>query len=169
MPSPIHIPLEENQFYHIYNRGNDGTDLFYQDRNYIFFLKKYDNYLSEYVDTYAYCLLPNHFHLLVRVKSKSDFVVNKEKFPNGMNYVSDEIHKQGLLYGMYSSAGEMTCARYGKFLSLSIPMWLRVNKSSWLLGLGNARCNKLRRMGSRLPEIRQLLPYGKVWNSYCLV
>ncbi|KAL3417557.1 glycoside hydrolase family 27 protein [Phlyctema vagabunda] len=38
--------------------------------------------------------------------------IDTEKFPNGMNSVSDEIHKLGLLYGMYSSAGEMTCARY---------------------------------------------------------
>jgi alpha-galactosidase len=32
--------------------------------------------------------------------------------------VADELHKQGLLFGMYSSAGEMTCARYGKLSQL---------------------------------------------------
>lgn len=37
-----------------------------------------------------------------------------ERFPSGMRAVADEIHNLGLLYGMYSSAGEMTCARYGK-------------------------------------------------------
>ena len=36
------------------------------------------------------------------------------KFPSGMSSVADELHHQGLLFGMYSSAGEMTCARYGK-------------------------------------------------------
>ena len=81
MSKTIHISLEENQFYHIYNRGNDGIDLFYQNRNYVYFLQKYDNYLSDYIDTYAYCLLPNHFHLLVRVKNKSNFVVCKDRFP----------------------------------------------------------------------------------------
>ncbi|KAH8758096.1 alpha-galactosidase [Hyaloscypha sp. PMI_1271] len=35
-----------------------------------------------------------------------------EKFPSGMSAVADELHRQGLLFGMYSSAGEMTCARY---------------------------------------------------------
>jgi len=40
--------------------------------------------------------------------------VDMEKFPSGMSSVADEIHAQGLLYGMYSSAGEMTCARYGE-------------------------------------------------------
>lgn len=41
-------------------------------------------------------------------------VVDPIKFPNGMNHVSDQIHELGLLFGMYSSAGEMTCARYRK-------------------------------------------------------
>ena len=60
---PNEIPLEEGQFYHIYNRGNNRERLFYSTENYLFFLRRYDEYL------YAFCLLPNHFHLLVRVKS----------------------------------------------------------------------------------------------------
>ncbi|CUS25239.1 LAQU0S45e00144g1_1 [Lachancea quebecensis] len=35
-----------------------------------------------------------------------------EKFPNGMKHVADRLHKQDLLFGMYSSAGEYTCAGY---------------------------------------------------------
>ena len=41
-------------------------------------------------------------------------VVDKTKFPRGMTAVSDHLHEQGLLFGMYSSAGELTCARYGE-------------------------------------------------------
>lgn len=41
-------------------------------------------------------------------------VVDDVKFPRGMKSVADKLHKQGLLFGMYSSAGEMTCARYGE-------------------------------------------------------
>jgi putative transposase len=62
------LPLESGHFYHIFNRGNNRENLFYKAENYRYFLVKYDEYLSEYVDTYAYCLLPNHFHLLVRIK-----------------------------------------------------------------------------------------------------
>ena len=39
-------------------------------------------------------------------------VADPLKFPRGMKYVSDRIHDMGMLFGMYSSAGEMTCARY---------------------------------------------------------
>lgn len=41
-------------------------------------------------------------------------VVDKSKFPNGMKSVADSLHDEGLLFGMYSSAGEYTCARYRK-------------------------------------------------------
>lgn len=34
------------------------------------------------------------------------------KFPNGMKYIADHLHNMGLLFGMYSSAGVYTCARY---------------------------------------------------------
>jgi putative transposase len=55
-------------FYHIYNRGIGDDKIFYNENNYYYFLKKYKEYLSEYVETYAYCLLPNHFHLLIKIK-----------------------------------------------------------------------------------------------------
>ncbi len=37
--------------------------------------------------------------------------VDKEKFPQDMKWTASQIHKMGLLFGMYSSAGSMTCAR----------------------------------------------------------
>jgi len=61
-------PLVEGYYYHIYNRGNNKGNIFYIPQNYEYFLRKYDQYLSAYLETYAYCLLPNHFHLLVMVK-----------------------------------------------------------------------------------------------------
>jgi putative transposase len=62
------IILEEGKFYHIYTRGINGTNLFYEERNYTYFLTKYAHYLGDVLDTYAYCLMKNHFHLLVSVK-----------------------------------------------------------------------------------------------------
>ena len=39
-------------------------------------------------------------------------IVDKQRFPSGMKSIASKIHDLGLLYGMYSSAGELTCARY---------------------------------------------------------
>ena len=59
----------ENQYYRIFNRTNNHEGLFRTKDNYLFFLKKYRYYLDDYFDTIAYCLMPTHFHFLVRVKS----------------------------------------------------------------------------------------------------
>src|ERR1035438_9553344 len=38
----------------------------------IFFLEKYKLYISPIADTYCYCLMPNHFHLLIKIKSEEE-------------------------------------------------------------------------------------------------
>ncbi len=60
--------MQPGNFYHIYNRGNNKQDIFFEEKNYKYFLKLFDKYLSHFVDVYAYCLMPNHFHFLVRIK-----------------------------------------------------------------------------------------------------
>jgi REP element-mobilizing transposase RayT len=60
--------FNNEEFYHIYNRSVDGKAMFKSDDNCRFFLNRYDYYLSCVLDTYAYCLLGNHFHLLVKIK-----------------------------------------------------------------------------------------------------
>jgi putative transposase len=64
--------LQPDQFYHIYNHANGSENLFHEEKNYYFFLKKVSMYLNPYFNIYAYCLMPNHFHLLVRVKSEME-------------------------------------------------------------------------------------------------
>ncbi len=65
-------PLLYSQYYHVYNRGNNGEILFLEERNYHYFLKLYAKYLEPVVETYSYCLMPNHFHMLVRVLDPPD-------------------------------------------------------------------------------------------------
>ncbi len=67
------MPFEAGKVYHIYNRSIDRKPLFVQERNYVFFLNKLDLYLSSYIDVYAWCLMPNHFHLMARIKDLVDF------------------------------------------------------------------------------------------------
>jgi REP element-mobilizing transposase RayT len=66
----ILTPLEPDFCYHIYNRGNNKEPLFYTESNYNYFIERYYYYLKDQVHTYAYCLLPNHFHILIRVRSQ---------------------------------------------------------------------------------------------------
>lgn len=66
--------LLPDQYYHIFNRGINGSAVFFEEKNYHFFLERYDKYLSPYVDSYAYCLLRNHFHFLIRVKPEEELL-----------------------------------------------------------------------------------------------
>jgi putative transposase len=58
-----------NNLYHIYNRGNNKQQIFFNDDNYLFFLNKIQKHLLPQCDLLAYCLMPNHFHLLVYTKT----------------------------------------------------------------------------------------------------
>jgi hypothetical protein len=63
--------MEPGSYYHIYNRSINREPLLREDDNYRFFLHQYKHYLREHVDTYAYCLMPTHFHFAIQVKERS--------------------------------------------------------------------------------------------------
>lgn len=56
------------KYYHIYNRSPSQKIMFINHDNYLFFLQQLKKYLSGYLNFFAYCLFPNHFHLFVQVK-----------------------------------------------------------------------------------------------------
>lgn len=60
--------LIPGKFYHIYNRASGNEKLFIEQKNYGFFLDLFEERMLEYVDLICYCLIPNHFHFLVRTK-----------------------------------------------------------------------------------------------------
>ncbi len=109
--------IEEGKFYHIFNRGINGTNLFYSTANYDFFLRRYDYYLSDFPETYAFCLLPNHFHLLVRVKDKAelDVSIDVSHFENVKHLnVGEKVSKQfQAFFTSYSKAINKQENRHG--------------------------------------------------------
>jgi REP element-mobilizing transposase RayT len=72
----MQIPLESGNYYHIYNRGNNRDDIFYESENYYHFLRLYEKYIEPVADTFAWCLLKNHFHFLVYIKTNSEINEN---------------------------------------------------------------------------------------------
>ncbi|RME40323.1 MAG: hypothetical protein D6794_02410 [Deltaproteobacteria bacterium] len=68
--------LETDGIYHIYNRSVGNEILFPQKRNFLFFLKRWKELLFG-LDVFAWCLLPNHFHFLVRVRPPDDGIMRQ--------------------------------------------------------------------------------------------
>lgn len=73
----IKQPIESGNYYHIYNRGNNRIDIFYEAENYYYFLRLYDKYIEPIAETFAWCLLKNHFHILVRIKTRDEIDSSK--------------------------------------------------------------------------------------------
>ncbi len=71
MPEPRQ-PLESTHYYHIYNHAVGKENLFERDQDYTYFLSKMKEYLPPVTDMLAYCLQPNHFHLVIRIKTKRE-------------------------------------------------------------------------------------------------
>jgi len=84
----LKIPLEPEKFYHIYNHAVSKENIFGNDGNYLFFLQKYMQYISPIADTFAYCLMPNHFHFALQIKTYkelSEFFYTKLKNKLNLN------------------------------------------------------------------------------------
>ncbi len=124
------IPLLPEKVYHIYNHANGNENLFRNAENYSYFLKKYNEYMYPIVDTFAYCLMPNHFHLMIKVRSEDEIIsyLNEKRISQGLKKLSDytiahEISKQfSHLFNGYTKAFNIMFDRKG---SLFMPRFKR--------------------------------------------
>lgn len=99
MPSKYILePLLPDKYYHIYNRGNNGEKIFYIHEHYQYFMRKYLEKVGPYVQTFAFCLLPNHFHFLIRIKTSEEL---KEDID-----VSNQFRKLFISYSMFINSVE---------------------------------------------------------------
>ncbi len=73
------LKLLHGQYYHIYNRGINSCNLFYEAENYEYFMQLYDKYISVYAETFAWVLMPNHFHFVVRIKEEPEVLAIKHE------------------------------------------------------------------------------------------
>ncbi len=112
--------LEYGKYYHIYNRGNNGENIFREERNYSYFLQLYEKYIAPVAETFCYCLLRNHFHLLLRIKALAEqeenlkqCIVDKvlkptQQFSNFFNSYAKAINKA------YGRTGSLFQKRFGR-------------------------------------------------------
>ncbi|MFZ4398803.1 MAG: transposase [Bacteroidales bacterium] len=123
--------FEAGQIYHLYNRGNNKEDIFFEDRHYLYFLDLVKKYLLPVSDVYAYCLLKNHFHLLLKiynVEILEEKLINKLHLPfsNLFNAYTKSINKErnrsGSLFQEHLHRNKVKDENYLKQLVLYIHM-----------------------------------------------
>lgn len=99
--------LLPGNFYHIYNRACGNEKIFVEDRNYRFFMDLFEDRLLDYVDLFCYCLIPNHFHFLVRIKP------NPGNEPSEIDYA----RKFGNFFAAYAQSFNHLYHRKGNLFS----------------------------------------------------
>ncbi len=96
--------LEEEGIYHVYNRSIGGEDLYITDENFRFFLQRWDKYLGTYLEVLAYCLMPNHFHFMIKVKIIDEVLmeqVQKEGTIISVNFRNKEVEYNDFLLDQF--------------------------------------------------------------------
>ena len=83
--------FEANRIYHIYNRGNNRQKIFFNRENYLHFLRKIRDKIKPHCEILAYCLMPNHFHIMISSDERSvkTLLVGKEE----RNVISEAIRQ----------------------------------------------------------------------------
>jgi putative transposase len=103
-------PLERGKTYHLYNRGINGEDIFVEQRNYPYFLKRWQDLVSPVTETFAFCLLRNHFHFLIRIKPEDVF--EKNEF-TGEEKLLDPSNQLSKFFNSYAQSINKACNRTG--------------------------------------------------------
>ena len=142
MPRTARIIIPD-AFYHILNRGNNKEVIFIDDVDFIFFLQQVKKYKEKFgVKIYHYCIMPNHYHFLVKSQISNDLI----KFVHAIMFIYAQ-HMQR----KYNKIGHIWQGRYKSSL---------IEKEDYLLRCGyyiedNSRRAKL---------VKELKDWP--WSSY---
>ncbi len=132
--------MEPGKTYHLYTHANGSENLFRNAENFRYFLKRYEAYIPTVADTLAWCLMPNHLHLLVRIKSEAEVIKVYPKTSSqtsevllprninlggleGLTQIEKRISKQ--FSNLFNSYTKSYNKMYGRMGSLFIPNFKR--------------------------------------------
>lgn len=128
--------LQPNCSYHIFNHANGFENIFIEDENYRFFLDKYNQYILPIAETYAYCLLPNHFHLVVRIRRRE---VLEEVFRNFKSTNFSKVQNFGKVEVTDNMIEYYISKQFANLFSCYTQSFNKVNKRRGSLFLKNFR------------------------------
>ena len=109
------MDLYYNQYYHLYNRSNNKEVVFRSHDNYLYFLTKYREAFRDSLETIAYCLMPTHFHFLVRVTTADKLGLQNSLGKLLSSYtraVNKRYHRHGSLFQPHSKSKLVDSEKY---------------------------------------------------------
>ena len=64
--------MQPSSSYHIYTHADGFENLFQAEENYLFFLRRYEHFISCVACALAYCLMSNNIHFFVRIRTEAE-------------------------------------------------------------------------------------------------
>lgn len=120
-----HRNFYKSGIYHVYNRGNHKLPVFHDGSDYQYFLDKLaDNCRKHSVTVLAYCLMKNHYHLLVR--QETDEAVSRAMLATGVSYVKRFNRKYGLVGRLFQERFQAKLVGSDNYL-LHISRYIHLN------------------------------------------
>ncbi len=125
------ITFTNNEVYHVYNRGVDKRNTFLIEKDHLRFMKSVDQFKNDknnmFVEILAYCLMPNHFHLLIKQKSENGISIFMHKLGTGYTkYFNKKYNRSGSLFESTFKAKHVKNEEYYKHVS----KYIHLNPSS---------------------------------------
>lgn len=102
----------------------------------VFFIEKYQQYILPIAETYAYCLLPNHFHLVVRIRRRE---VLEEVFRNFKSTNFSKVQNFGKVEVTDNMIEYYISKQFANLFSCYTQSFNKVNKRRGSLFLKNFR------------------------------
>lgn len=161
-------PIESGCYFHIYNRGINRERIFYTEKHYLLFISRYNMLLGDHVETYSYCLLPNHFHFMIRIK--------EAKFPGYEEFISTQLN---ILFSQHALMINKERGRYGSLFCKSFKR-IKINSDFYLKNLivyihknpskhrfsGNYRSYRYSSYGEIIRRQKKIVRYNDVLSLY---
>ncbi|HAA18456.1 MAG TPA: hypothetical protein DCP28_06700 [Cytophagales bacterium] len=123
------MKLQDGDLFHVYNRGNNSQKIFFERANYLYFLRKVGSELIPFADILCYCLMPNHFHFLLRPKNGVDEEYHPLSFAIG-NLISSysqamnrRYHRSGSFFQQGTKAKLLTKDGYYAYTCFQYIHW----------------------------------------------
>ncbi len=111
----FNMKFEKGKYYHLYNRTNNHEPLFQETENHDFLLTKFFQHLSPFISVVAYCLMPTHFHFLIRVETDESLSVSNNIAIVLRSYtraINKRYNREGNLFQQNTKAKEITDNQY---------------------------------------------------------
>ncbi|MGC1633058.1 MAG: hypothetical protein WA749_13185 [Gelidibacter sp.] len=106
--------IEFGHYYHIYNRGNNGDTIFFDEENYRYFLSLYLKYIYPIADTFCWCLLKNHFHFLIRIKELQEIKIEDLNYSTQININKEKVNPSKQFSHLFNAYTQAVNKKYNR-------------------------------------------------------